>query len=912
MAETSSVTPKSVPLAWNHVITEYPKYRCIHSLFEEQAALTPNATAMEFRDEAVTYTALNRMADGIASALRSRELAPGTRVAVAQERSPELVAALLGILKAGCVCVPINLGYPDERLRFLLADASVRYVIANCDQRSAFSRLGAEIEFLDLNALPPAEWNVSGAAIPSDSPAYILYTSGSTGVPKGVIVNHRSVVRLVCNTNFVTITPDDVFLQMAPVSFDVGLFEIWGPLLNGARLAIAPAAEPSLADIDDLIQRHQVSILWLTAGLFHAMVDERPRALAKVRQLIAGGDVLSARHVRKALAAMDGGCLINGYGPTESTTFTTFFRVTRDTPITESVPIGKPIANTSVYILDPELRPAAIGETGEIFIGGDGLALGYLNRPELEREKFVANPFASEGGARLYRSGDLGRFTLSGDIEFCGRIDNQVKVRGFRIEPAEIEAVAMRLKEIGQALVIPVQNHFGENILVCHYVSAPGCAAAHEELRTHLSAVLPAYMIPSQYRRWDAFPLNANGKVDRRKLVEASTSSQPAAASESEGLGDIERTLLRMFRSLLDRDNIGIDDDFFASGGHSLTAARLFAKIEKQFGKRLPLATMFEAPTIRQLATILRDKEWSPKWSPLVPIRANGTRRPLFLVHAIGGNVLNYKRLDAYLAPNQPIYALQAAGLQDRRMDTTTIEEVARTYLNALRSTQPEGPYYLGGFSSGGVVAYEMAQQLVRVGQDVAIVLLFESSVEPSTASLFRSRRFHRAALRAVPAFWWNLGYMMRTDPRAFLQRKAHNVLLNLRIMLYQIQGACANVLGIPAPASFLTVEEVFIRALDKYVPQPYLGSAVLFRTKDSDCYDPDNARTWSKLVRRGLDVVDVVGDHETMFEEPQVKDLANAITSYLEAGAGAPGGPGPASAGPIDLSVTAAPSPMA
>jgi len=201
---------------------------------------------------------------------------------------------------------------------------------------------------------------------------------------------------------------------------------------------------------------------------------------------------------------------------------------------------------------------------------------------------------------------------------------------------------------------------------------------------------------------------------------------------------------------------------------------------------------------------------------------------------------------------------------------------------------------------------------LVRVGQDVAIVLLFESSVEPSTASLFRSRRFHRAALRAVPAFWWNLGYMMRTDPRAFLQRKAHNVLLNLRIMLYQIQGACANVLGIPAPASFLTVEEVFIRALDKYVPQPYLGSAVLFRTKDSDCYDPDNARTWSKLVRRGLDVVDVVGDHETMFEEPQVKDLANAITSYLEAGAGAPGGPGPASGGPIDLSVTAAPSPMA
>lgn len=892
MNETSTVTPGTVPIAWNQVITDYPKHRCIHSLFEEQVALTPNEVALEFGDETVTYTALNRMADHIASVLRSRQLAPETSVAVSQERSPELVAALLGILKAGGVCVPINLGYPDERLRFLLADASVGYAIGNCEQRSAFTRLDHEIEFIDLKALPPPEWRDSGAAITSESPAYILYTSGSTGVPKGVVVRHRSVVRLIRNTNYVTITPGDVFLQLSPFSFDGSIFEIWAPLLNGARLAIAPAAELSLADIGDLIDRHQVSILFLTSGLFHAMVDERPRSLAKVRQLIAGGEVLSARHVRKALAAMDGGCVINGYGPTESTTFTCCFRVTRDTPINGSVPIGKPISNTSVYILDSELRPAPIGQIGEIFIGGDGLALGYLNRPQLERERFVTNPFASEGGARLYRSGDLGRFTSSGDIEFCGRIDNQVKVRGFRIELGEIEAVAMRLEEIGQAVVVAVHDHFGDNVLVCHYVLAPGCDAAQKELPAKLSAVLPAYMIPSQYRRWDAFPLTANGKVDRRKLGEPSTPTQPDVAPESEGLDDIERALLQMFCCLLERDDICIDDDFFASGGHSLAAARLFAKIEEQFDKRLPLVTLFDAPTIRQLARILRDKEWSPKWSPLVPIRANGTRRPLFLVHAIGGNVLNYKRLDAHLAPNQPIYALQAAGLQDRRMDITTIEEVARTYLTALRSAQPEGPYYLGGFSSGGVVAYEMAQQLVRAGQDVAILLLFDSSVEPSVVALFHSRRFRRATLRALRAFWWNLGYLMRTDPWFFVQRKAHNVFMNLRIMLYRIQSACANVLRAPSPASILTVEEVFIRALEEYVPAPYVGRAVLFRTKDSDSYDPDYVCTWEKLVRRGLDVVDVVGDHESMFEEPQARTLANAIANYLDGGASEPGGP--------------------
>jgi amino acid adenylation domain-containing protein len=896
VAETSTATLGNVPVSWNEVVAEYPQHKCIHSLFEEQVALTPHEVALEFRNEGVTYTALNSMADQIADVLKCRQFAPGTRVAVAQQRSPQLVAALLGILKAGGVCVPINLSYPDERLRFLLTDASVRYAIGSCDQRSAFAHLGSEIEFIDLKALPPAERRDSSAAITSDSPAYILYTSGSTGVPKGVILCHRSVVRLVRNTNYVTITPDDVFLQLSPFSFDGSIFEIWAPLLNGARLAIAPPGDPSLSEIGDFIDHHQVSILFLTTGLFHAMVDERPRTLARVRQLFAGGDVLSARHAKTALSAMESGCVINGYGPTESTTFTCCFRVTRDTPIDESVPIGKPIANTSVYILDPELRPVPIGQIGEIFIGGDGLALGYLNRPDLEREKFVANPFASEGDARLYRSGDLGFFTASGDIEFCGRIDNQAKVRGFRIEPGEIEAAAMRLQQIRQAFVVTVQNHFGDNVLVCHYVPVPGWDVPQEALRAYLSAVLPAYMVPTQYRRWDMLPLTVNGKVDRRKLVDASTASQPAVAPKSEGLGAIERALSKIFRQLLDRDDISVDDDFFVNGGDSLAAARLFAQIEEQFDKRLPLVTLFEAPTIRQLATVLRDEEWSPNWSPLVPIRANGTRRPLFLVHAIGGNVLNYKRLDAHIAADQPIYALQAAGLQDRRMDTTTIEEVAHTYLAALRSAQPEGPYYLGGFSAGGVVAYEMAQQLVRAGQNVAILLLFDSSIELSATALLRLRRFDRAALRVARAFWWNLGYLMRTDPRSFVKRKAHNFMMNLRIMRYQIQKACANVLGLSAPASFLTVEEVFIRALEDYVPKPYGGRAVLFQTKDSDSYNPDNACTWNTIIRRGLNVVDVVGDHESMFEEPQAKALANAIANYLDDGASEAGDPAPTS----------------
>jgi amino acid adenylation domain-containing protein len=883
VAEQSIVTAKNVPTEWNEVIADYPKHKCIHTLFEERVALTPNSIALEFGNQTVTYAELNEKAESIASALKGRQFPPHARVALCQERSPELIAALLGILKAGGICVPINLSYPDERLRFLLADASAQYAIGSSDQQSAFARLGSEIEFIDLHDLPPARCHDSDREVSSASPAYILYTSGSTGLPKGVILCHRSVVRLVCNTDYVTISPNDVFLQLAPFSFDGSIFEIWGPLLNGARLAIAPPADPSIAEIADCIDHHRVTVIFLTTGLFHAIVDERPRTMTKVRQLFVGGDVMSARHARAALAAMDDGCVINGYGPTESTTFASCFRITRGMSIDDSVPIGKPIANTSIYILDSELRPLPIGQIGEIFIGGDGLALGYLNRPELERERFIPNPFASESDARLYRSGDLGRFTSSGDIEFCGRIDNQVKVRGFRIEPGEIEAVAMRLEQIRQAFVITVPNRFGENILVCHYVPVSDCQVAPEDLRTHLTATLPSYMIPTQYRQWNSFPLTVNGKVDRRKLMDSDIPIQPAATPKLQELGEMERRLLQMFRHLLGRNDLSIDDDFFSCGGDSLGAARLFAQIEEHLGRRLPLATMLEAPTVRQLAVILRNEQWSPNWSSLVPIRISGNRPPLFLVHAIGGNVLNYKSLAVHLGPDQPIFALQSAGLKDRRMDATTIEQVASDYLAEMRLAQPKGPYYLGGFSSGGLVAYEMAQQLVSDRQDVAALLLFDSFVEPSARALFRSRRFSRTVLRIARAIWWNLGYLKRTSPRLFIKRKFHNVAMNFRIVMYQIQSACAFLLKARAPVTFLTIEEVFIQALEKYNPQPYSRPAVLFRTKDSAPYDPDNVQDWERIIPHGLDVVDVFGDHESMFQEPNAESLAQAIAQYLE-----------------------------
>jgi amino acid adenylation domain-containing protein len=860
--------------------------RSIHGVFEEQAAIRPDAVALEFGNSTVTYSALNRMADRVCALLRGRGLAPEARVGVCIPRSPELIAAILGILKAGGAYLPLDLTLPAERLRFMLADASAHFVIGIHGQQNAVQDVLPEADFMDMHALPPTELIPAGAAPGEQSLAYVLYTSGSTGTPKGVMVEHHSVVHLVRDTNYVTITPDDVFLQFAPLSFDASTFEIWAPLLNGARLAIAPPRDMSLSDLDGVIKRHRVSILWLTAGLFHALTDERPEAFRKVRQLLAGGDVLSPAHVRKALAAMEDGCVINGYGPTESTTFACCYRVKQGTAIENSVPIGKPITGTLVRILDSELRPTPTGEFGELFISGDGLARGYLNRPELDRESFIHDPHASHKGARMYRSGDLGRYTPSGDIEFGGRIDNQLKIRGFRIEPGEIEVAATLCPGVLQATVVAVDGNSGDKSLFCFYVSDPDSNVTGDQLRSHLLAVLPAYMAPAQFLAVDAIPLTANGKADRKRLTELGVQSLSGQTAASEPLHEMEQSLLEMLRAVLGRDAVSLDDDFFAIGGHSLAAARLFAKIEERFGAKLPLATMFRAPSIRQLAALVRDQADAKEWSPLVAIRMEGSRRPLFLVHAIGGNVLSYKRLDTHLPADQPIYAFQAAGLKDNRADATTIEEMAYNYIAALRSVQPEGPYYLGGFSAGGVVAYEMAQQLVRQGEQVATLILFDSSVTPSVAAFTRAQELRKAALRALQVTLWNIRYLLRTDPWSFARQKAHNFRMNCRILMYQLRSSSRTPADGGSSSLALTIEESFVRALEQYTPEPYSGRVMLFRTADSDYYNPDASLGWSELIPTGIDIVEVQGDHDTMFLEPQVEKLGGQITTYLERGA--------------------------
>jgi amino acid adenylation domain-containing protein len=614
--------------SFNPPLDDYPRTRTIHELFEEQVARTPYAVALVFGDRQWTYAELNRRANQVAHRLRRIGVRPDERVGLFAERSLELLAGLLGILKVGAAYVPLDPNYPSQRLAVMLADAGLRVLLTQQHLRDVLAlkdREAIEVLYLDDAGL----WNEPDTAnLPTlgtaESLAYVMYTSGSTGQPKGIEIPHRGVLRLVRNTNYLQPTPDDVFLQLAPIAFDASTFEIWAALLNGARLVIMPPHELSLAELGQSLRRHRVTVLWLTAGLFHLMVDERLEDLKGLRALLAGGDVLSLAHVRKVHQELGDGRLINGYGPTENTTFTTTHTVNAEIRDLQSVPIGRPISHTRVYILDRHLQPTPIGVPGELYIGGDGLARGYLNRPELSAEKFILNPLPGITDERLYRTGDRVRWRPDGTVEFLGRLDHQVKIRGFRIELGEIEAVLLQHAAVREAAVLACADSLGDKQLVAYVAPRAGMTIEVENLRAFLKERLPEYMVPSAFVTMDALPLTPSGKVSRTALAapNAELLSATPLANYAAPRNPGEELLAGLFAQVLGRDRIGIHDDFFASGGHSLRAAQLAVRIRDAFAVDLPLRALFEHPTVAALAQVVAAGRTAPISVALTPTSA--------------------------------------------------------------------------------------------------------------------------------------------------------------------------------------------------------------------------------------------------------------------------------------------------
>lgn len=574
--------------------------RAIHNLFEAEAAATPDAPAVLVESQMLSYGQLNARANRLARRLVSMGVGRGSLVGVCMERSPEVVAALLGVLKAGAAYVPFDPVYPDARLRFMIDDTAAQVILAESTTAGRLRTLVERATIVcpdpsDLTSQPDTNLDVE---VSGEDVAYVMYTSGSTGVPKGVLVRHRGIVRLVRGASYCDFGPDEVFLLHSPLTFDASTLEIWGPLLNGGRLAILPPGPPAPDVLAGAIRRHGVTTMWLTAGLFHLMVDQRPDDLARVRQVIAGGDVLSPQHVRKALRDRGRGILVNGYGPTETTTFACCFRMAADYQPGSTIPIGRPIPDTSVHILDEHMRPVPVGDPGELYIGGGGVAAGYLNRPELTRERFVPDP-SGDSGDRLYRTGDRVRMDLDGNIEFLGRLDGQVKVAGHRIEPEEIEAELLRHPAVRQAVVAARPVPSGEKQLVAYVVAADPGAFSASDLKCDLAGQLPQHMVPARIVRLDELPLTPNSKVDRAALPDPELPRQAAPAAPP--LSDMEGEVAAVWHRVLGRA-AGPDDNFFDLGGTSLQILEIHAVLTRTLGREVPLMQLFEHPTVRSLA----------------------------------------------------------------------------------------------------------------------------------------------------------------------------------------------------------------------------------------------------------------------------------------------------------------------
>ncbi|NPU93703.1 MAG: amino acid adenylation domain-containing protein, partial [Gammaproteobacteria bacterium] len=592
---------------WNNTRSEYERDADVVEVFNRQVQQFSDRVAVQLGSDKLTYAQLDRQANHVALWLIEKGVQPGQRVGLCAERSLETIAAVLGILKAGAAYVPLDPAYPQDRLHYMLDDTAAQIVIAHPHLTANLPVVADNIIDLNLLRHQTAPCPDPGVRVGPLAPAYVMYTSGSTGKPKGIEVTHRNIVRLVRNTNFMKLDDSVAFLQYAPISFDAATLEIWGPLLNGGRIVVAQPGQLSAEDLGAVIAQGDVNAAWLTAALFHLFAEYHVEQLKPIRQLLAGGDVLSPKMVRKVLDLNPGTTLINGYGPTENTTFTCCYPMRTAQDVRHTVPIGKPIANTRVYVLDSKLKPVPVGVPGELYTSGDGVANGYLNREELTAEVFVDNPFRSGDDARLYKTGDLVRYYPDGNIEYLGRIDQQVKIRGFRIELSEIEDAISRINTIREVAVIAREDVPRVKRLVAYYVPVEGALPTATELRSELKQTLPDYMVPSAFVAMEHLPVTANGKLDRRALPKPETDNE-AALQRIPPRTEKEKILAQIWCQVLNLEEVGIRDNFFELGGDSILSIQIISRA-KLGGLHLTTKQIFENQTIEELAEVASEVE---------------------------------------------------------------------------------------------------------------------------------------------------------------------------------------------------------------------------------------------------------------------------------------------------------------
>lgn len=882
----------------------------IHALFEAQVQRSPDAIAVVFGKQSLTFRDLDRRANQLANLLRAQGVQRDTLVGICVERSLEMVVALLGILKAGGAYVPLDPAYPADRIQYVLEDSEVRLLITQQELLSSLPPTEAAILVLDptWRLIANQEDTISSNGNTCDSStrdlAYTIYTSGSTGKPKGVQIEHGSVVNFLRSMQREPgMRSQDVLVAVTTLSFDIAGLEMYLPLISGARLVIATReVAQDGRQLAELLRDSGATVLQATPATWRLLTQSGWQG-DRTLKILCGGEALPPELARQLVARA--GEVWNLYGPTETTIWSAVYRVLGNE--TRSVPIGLPIAETQLYLLDTELNPVPEGHEGELWIGGAGLARGYFKRPELTREKFFPDSFSSETDARMYRTGDLCRQREDGNIEFLGRLDHQIKLHGFRIELGEIEAVLEQDSTVRQAVVVAREDEAGEKFLAAYLVAAAGQTISRRSLRQHLQRALPDYMVPSAFVGLDSFPLTPNGKVDRKALSAPKPSDFDAGADYVAPQSRIETKLAAIWEEALNIRPIGVETSFFDLGGRSLVAARMFMQISREFRRDLPLALLFQSPTIRALAGHLEASSATPRYDSLIPIQPRGSRPPFFCVHGGLGGTLFLHPLAEALGADQPLYAFEPEGLDGGPIHRQAIEALAQHYIAEMRKLQPHGPYALGGYCFGGLVAFEMARQLHAVGESVTEVALFSAPLRffrlgreaTPPATLWQTFLQTKEAL-AEEAEYIELaqpGALPTTPPKKgtvsslrlvqSFQSRWPKLRRKLRPRLYFAACKALVRLGLKVPQAMRNeyVALALLQAERAYKPKPYPGAITLFQGLGLYGADPDMGWTGLATTIEHIEISD--GGSQSLrrdiMDTPLVKLLAKELATKFD-----------------------------
>jgi amino acid adenylation domain-containing protein/non-ribosomal peptide synthase protein (TIGR01720 family) len=945
---------------WNATAAPYPSQLCLHQLFEQQVEQTPEVLALVCDDEQLTYRQLNQRANQLAHLLQQHGIGPDTLVGLYCERSAQLLIGVLAILKAGGAYVPLDPSYPDERLAFMLHDTNTPLLLTQRALRErlpSFEGMLVCLEADESHINQHSETNPTSPVSP-DNLAYLMYTSGSTGRPNGVALAHRGAVSLL--TDFQRRQPiaaGDTCSWWTSSSFDVSVYELFSAWLAGGTLYVIPESVrldgPALLE---WLHDHQICSAYLPPFLLADLEAwlKRSPTLLDLRRLLVGVEPIPEQLLLSISSQLPDLCILNGYGPTETTICSTLYHVTASGgPSHRTTPIGKPVANTQIYLLDRHLQPVPVGVVGEVYIAGVGLARGYLNRPQLTAERFLPNPFSTQPGARLYRTGDLARYLADGTLEFLGRRDSQVKLHGTRIELGEIEATLAQHPQVKQAAVLLRQDPrgnsaqpSGQQSLVAIWTPR-GEPVSAAKLRKFLRVSLPRPLIPASFVRLDTLPLLPSGKLDRLALHAFAETAIERESVFTPPNSPLEQYLAQLWKELLKIEQVGRHDDFFALGGNSLLGAVLINRLQEALKENVALVAVFEAPTIAELASYLEERHpdgiavllGTPVKSPskrkanaeeamlptvLVPIQPKGTRPPLFCIHPAGGVVYPYYTLVPLLGKDQPLYGVQDPGLYDRHPPFTSIEDMAASYVEALKTVQSAGPYHLMGWSVGGMVAYEMAQQLTRQGEVVAVLIMLDTHapvrrkpLEPRAALRVRlkriaswaqvlPRRIREAGFAINPILTYVQSGLFLLAASSRQKRAAADkkpTVLNLlrwammdtwRARLLNDAEVAATVsqetslllIELPAVRRVMELVREHRRLARRYCAQGYPGQITLLRAtpaKQREQQDRDPTVGWGKLAESGVEIHPIQANHVALLVKPYVEVLAQELRACLD-----------------------------